>query len=438
MDNSDKISKTFCVLPWIHLNVQPNGDIYPCCMAPYGKPIGNTKDDTLEEIWNGEDMKSIRKDMFKGDRPSLCERCFLIEDSGLLSPRKTHNYFFNSSVNELISQTNPETGHNDKFVLKYWDFRWSNLCNFKCRMCGVFSSSKWFEDDAALFGTNLEIEGNGVVNFNSDSKEDIMSYVDKHINDVEEIYFAGGEPLIMDEHYIILEKLIAAGRTNVRIRYNTNFSHIKFKKWDLHGLWSHFLNDPNGRIFLFASLDAVGKLAEVVRNGTKWNAVYENIKSCIDRKMEVHISPTISILNIFYINELIDMAIEIGVDPNTVSLNNLLTSPVWYDIRILPENLKIELIKKLNDYSLSIRNPQVRSIVKNAIDAWMKHMNSPFDADIEDARRHLVRSTYILDERRDEKFLEVNPQYKEWFEEIESKIEDKSFLREKKSNSTLI
>jgi radical SAM protein with 4Fe4S-binding SPASM domain len=147
MSNSNQISKSFCVLPWVHLNVQPNGDIYPCCMAPYGKSIGNTTDNTLEEIWNGEDMKTIRKEMLVGERPKLCERCFLIEDSGLLSPRNTHNHFFDKDVNELIKDTNPETGHNDKFVLKYWDFRWSNICNFKCRMCGAFSSSKWYEDE---------------------------------------------------------------------------------------------------------------------------------------------------------------------------------------------------------------------------------------------------------------------------------------------------
>jgi sulfatase maturation enzyme AslB (radical SAM superfamily) len=258
------------------------------------------------------------------------------------------------------------------------------------------------------------------------------------INDVEEIYFAGGEPLIMDEHYIILEKLIAAGRTNVRIRYNTNFSHIKFKKWDLHGLWSHFLNDPNGRIMLFASLDAVGKLAEVIRNGTKWDSVYENIKSCIDRGMEVHISPTISILNIFHIDQLIDMAITVGVNPNTVSLNNLLTTPNWYDIRILPENLKKDLMLKLRNYVETIQSPHIKGIVRNAINAWEKHLNNPFEGDIEDARRHLLRSTYILDKRRNEKFLDVNPQYKEWFAEIDETIVDKTFLEEIKHDDTLI
>jgi sulfatase maturation enzyme AslB (radical SAM superfamily) len=405
-------------------------------MAPYGKSIGNTSKDTLEEIWNGDDMKTIRKEMLEGERPNLCERCFLIEDSGLLSPRNTHNHFFNNEIPDLIKETNPETGHNDKFVLKYWDFRWSNICNFKCRMCGAFSSSKWYEDETALYGTKMD--NNGLLNYNSDSKEDIFKYVDRFINDVEEIYFAGGEPLIMDEHYIILEKLIAAGRTNVRIRYNTNFSHIKFKKWDLHGLWSHFLNDPNGRIMLFASLDAVGKLAEVIRNGTKWNSVYENIKSCVDKGMEVHISPTISILNIFHINELIDMAITVGVNPNTVSLNNLLTTPHWYDIRILPSNLKVDLINKLHDYTKTIENPHVRRIVDNAINAWEKHMNTPFEGDIKDSERHLLRSTLILDKRRNEKFLDVNPQYVDWFTEIENSIVDKSFLNEIKNDDTLI
>jgi hypothetical protein len=111
-----------------------------------------------------------------------------------------------------------------------------------------------------------------------------MSYVDKFIGDVQEIYFAGGEPLIMDEHYIILEKLIAAGRTDVILRYNTNFSHIQFKKWDLVKLWAPFINcakNPKGRVQLFASLDAVGPVAELARHGTVWENVYNNIETAI-------------------------------------------------------------------------------------------------------------------------------------------------------------
>ena len=89
-------------------------------------------------------------------------------------------------------------------------------------MCGVYSSSKWHQEAMELHGDTTGADTKGVLEFNSNGKEDVFKQVDRFINDVEEIYFAGGEPLVMEEHYLILEKLIAAGRTDVRLRYNTN------------------------------------------------------------------------------------------------------------------------------------------------------------------------------------------------------------------------
>jgi radical SAM protein with 4Fe4S-binding SPASM domain len=423
-------SKTFCTLPWIHLNTQPNGDIYPCCMAPYGDSIGNTKDNTLKEVWNGDDMKSIRKDMLKGERPKACSRCFLIEDAGMHSPRHTHNKLFNDQIEDLIKDTDPETGHNPNFNLKYWDFRWSNICNFKCRMCGVFSSSKWAEDEPALYGTNIEAKG-GIVAYNDTAKEDVMQYVDKHLHEVEEIYFAGGEPLVMEEHYLILEKLIKAGRTDVRLRYNTNFSHLKFKKWDLFGMWQKFIDDPKGNIQLFASLDAIGKLAEVIRSGTKWNVVESNIKRCVEAGMEVHFSPTVSLLNIFYIHELIELAEKVGINVNCVNLNNLLTHPNIYDIRILPDYLKEKLCKQLDDYIADRRHNPYIGVLEFGYSAWKNHMYTDIDFNKNNTEIELLRSSTILDRRRKEAFLEVNPQFTEWFADIRTRINNPKFFDDK-------
>lgn len=412
------VSDSFCVLPWIHVNLQPNGNIYQCCMAPHESPLGNTKEDTIEEVWNNHSMKNIRKKMFKGIRPKPCQRCFMMEDNGVASPRNTFNEYFEDQIPKLIRNTDPETGHNHKFVLKYWDFRWSNICNFKCRMCGTFASSKWVEDEIAVHGHAY----NGLMDFQSESKEDIFKYVDQFIGEVEEIYFAGGEPLIMDEHYIILEKLIAAGRTDVRLRYNTNFSHIKFKKWNLEELWQPFLDNPKGAVQLFASLDAVGKLAEIARNGTKWGAVYNNVKTCVDKGMQVHIGPTLSTLNIFHITELLDLAFDLGIPEERISCNNFLTTPGCYDIRILPDDLKEEVLELLQEYQYKFEEDSYRrSFVEFIYNSWTHFLYSDYPGDLQQLqinRREFLRNTVILDRRRGEDFLSVNPQYKDWFDEM--------------------
>lgn len=423
MSKKTPVSDTFCILPWTHLMIQPNGNIQPCCMTPHDMPIGNTKEDTLEEVWNGFVMKNIRKKMLKGEKPMLCNRCYMMEDNGAVSPRVNMTEKFGSQVRKMIENTDVETGHNGDFSLKYWDFRFSNICNFKCRMCGTFASSKWVDDEMALHGKS----NSGLMNFRSESKEDIMNYVDKFIGDVEEIYFAGGEPLIMDEHYIILEKLIAAGRTDVILRYNTNFSHIQFKKWDLVKLWEPFIKNPKGRVQLFASLDAVGAVAEVARHGTVWEDVYNNIGKAIDLGVEVFVSPTISILNVFHVTDLFDAIVKLGIKPSYIVFNNFLTDPQCYDIRILPEDLKEELMYKLESYHKNLSDGPYKNAIGSAIGAWVNFLYSEINIDLlqlQISRRELLRVTTILDVRRDENFLGVNPQYKDWFKEIRATIKN--------------
>jgi len=415
------ISPSFCILPWTHLMVQPNGNMQPCCMTPHDMPLGNTKDMTMEEAWNGLTMKTIRKKMLKGERPMHCGRCYLMDDNGAVSPRVNLTDKFKKHIKPLLKDTDPETGHNKQFSLKYWDFRWSNICNFKCRMCGTFASSKWVDDEIAIHGKSQS----GLMNFRSESKVDIFDYVHKHIDEVEEIYFAGGEPLIMDEHYMILEKLIEAGRTDVLLRYNTNFSHIKFKKWDLQELWSKFQKDPKGKVQLFASLDATGKLAEVARHGTKWDTVYNNIKTCIADGIEVFVSPTISILNVFYVTDLFETIFKLGVKPGNIVFNNFLSGPPCYDIRILPDELKDELLTKLQEYFNQLDKEEYKQAIEMALSSWIQYLfsESPYDLlTLQINRRELLRVTTVLDKRRKENFLETNPQYTEWFEEIRATI----------------
>lgn len=411
-------SETFCSLPWTHLNVQPNGDIFPCCMSPYNAPIGNTSRDTLEEIWNGEAMRSIRRDMLNGRRPDACKRCFLLEDNNVISPRKHHTDFFKDRIQHFVDNTDKETGEFSEFKLKYWDFRWSNKCNFKCRMCGVFSSSKWYEDAKAIHGH--ELENNGVLQFNLNSRENIFEHIDRFIYDVEEIYFAGGEPLVMDENYLILEKLIAAGRTDVKLRYNTNFSHLKYKQWDLFDLWMQFINDPNGNVSLFASLDAAGELAEVVRSGTRWSRVEENLKKCIEAGIHVVFSPTVSLLNMYHIDELIEAAHRVGLPSGAFSVHNLLTDPGYYDIRLIPDNIKESFFEKLNEYGKVVPRP-FANVIADIIHVWGEFIRQDFPGDRIQAENDLLRISTTLDQRRKESFLDVNPQYREWFHEIRAR-----------------
>ena len=415
----DKISKSFCVLPWLHLNTWPNGNVYPCCLTDWREEIGNLKHNTLEELWNNKKMKEIRQYMLEGKKHYNCRKCYQQEKNSLDSTRTSSNRWYEKHIPTITENTTSD-GHNNDFKLLYWDFRFSNLCNMKCRMCGSFLSSKWYEDEVKIFGGSELPQA--IINVNNYSKKDINLYLDEFIKDVEEIYFAGGEPLLMEEHYYILQKLVEVGNTNLRLRYNTNLGYLKFKNYDNLELWKPFIEQDYGNVTIFASIDGVGKNAEYSRKGTKWNVIEENIKRCLDNNINFHISCTTNIFNVMYIPEYVEYWKKLGVPHWNIHLNNVLTNPFHYSINILPDDLKnktkkryIQHLKSLNEQEANTLRPKYESI--------FNFMDEPLAEPRERIEKVLKHTTEKLDDGREEKyrFLDIIPEYKEWYESIEYK-----------------
>ena len=410
--NGDKVSSTFCIMPWVHLHVWPNGNVFPCCIADSDYPLGNLKNNTLEEIWNSPDLKKIRTELINGEKPSVCSRCYMQEDMGSASFRVSSNNQWAHHIDKAI-ETTSEDGYDSNFKLNYWDFRFSNVCNLKCRMCGPELSSSWYDDQIKFYGSSTTPRA--LIHCNDVGKEDIMIYIDRFINDVEEIYFAGGEPFIMEEHYIILEKLIAAGNTKCRIRYNTNFTNLKFKKWDLIELWKPFIKDNLDNVRIFASLDGIEEVAEYARKNTKWSAVEENIKRVHNAGMNVWTSSTISIFNIFHLPRFVERMKQLGIPLDKMQMNNVLTFPDYYCINILPDNLKQEAIKILDDH---VNNKEGYDFIKTNYEVIKNYFDRPTERNKEYILKDLKRFTEIKDNGRNESFVETFPHYKEWFESL--------------------
>lgn len=410
----DKISKSFCILPWIHLNVNPNGNVYPCCIVDWRENVGNVKDNSLEEIWNNDTMKQIRQHMMKGKQHSLCSKCYEQEKHGLASPRITANRNFPKHIDTALSTTD-NSGHNSEFKLAYWDFRFSNLCNFKCRSCSAGLSSKWYEDEIKLFGSSTVEKA--LIHVNEYSKKDINYYLDEFIHDVEEIYFAGGEPLIMDEHYMILEKLIEAGNTDVRLRYNTNLSHLKFKKWDTLKLWENFTSHKESNVDIYASFDGIDKNAEYARKGTDWGSIEKNIKICLESSLRFNVSCTVSIFNILHIPEFVDRLVDIGVNFYHIGLYNILTYPHHYHINILPDYLKEKAVENL-DKHLDGMDVEMKKDFAVKYQSIKNYLFSDPVQDLETSYRDLITYTDGLDKLRNENFTKVYPYYSKWIKSI--------------------
>jgi organic radical activating enzyme len=324
-------SESFCMLPWIHLHGWPDGRSYPCCLANAKWPVGNLKEQTLKQVWNDAPMRMMRKNMLEDKPCKECNDCYEQEAAGFSSMRNNSNKNFGHHIHEV--DATHEDGSHPEMKFRYWDVRFSNICQLRCRSCGSIFSSRWYDDDVKLFGKELRPR----VQYAGRTDEDIWEQMQPHIPFIEQIYFAGGEPLIMEEHNRILRMLIETNNTNVRIIYNTNLNELKFKKENVIDLWRHF---PN--VCVAASLDDMGARAEVIRSGTDWAQVEQNIRD-IKREcphIDFMISPTLSVMNVWNFTRFHRYMVEQEfIEPKDINVN-ILQGPNYYRIDILPQEIK--------------------------------------------------------------------------------------------------
>ena len=225
--------------------------------------------------------------------------------------------------------------------------------------------------------------------------------------------------LPLHSHYYILQKLVEVGNTNLRLRYNTNLGYLKFKKYDNIEMWKPFIEQDYGNVTIFASIDGFGKNAEYSRKGTKWNVIEENVKKCLDAKINFHVSCTTNIFNVMYIPEFYEHMKSLGVEHWNIHLNNILTNPHHYNINILPDELKQEVKKRYFKHLKSL-DEQERDELRKKYDSIFRFMEEPLAEKREEIEKLLKWNTEKLDDGREEKFrfLEVIPEYTDWYNSI--------------------
>jgi len=396
-------SKTFCMYPWIHLHAWPNGQAYPCCHAEPNPQFGSTRTQSLAEIWNGQPMKQLRQDMLAETPNRSCTRCYEQEESGFFSGRQSSNKHHGHHI-DRVAQTLP-SGQFDQFEMTYWDIRFSNLCNLKCRSCGHIFSSQWYQDQAKLAGPEWK-DRNTVLNYAGRTETDMWTQLEPHLDYVEQIYFAGGEPLLMEEHYNILEELVRRNRFNVRLIYNTNFTHTDLKGRSVFEYWRQFENVAVG-----ASLDGMGSTAEYIRKGTKWYDVVKNRHDmiCTCPNVDFYISPTLSIMNAWHLPDFHKEWVSAGLI-RAQDLNvNILQDPAHYRIDIAPAEYKQRLEEKYSKHLswMSDRDPLQRAT--QGFRSAIAFMNATDNTQLIDT---FWRKTHELDSIRNENILDVLPELK--------------------------
>lgn len=399
-----KDSKTFCIYPWIHMHTYPTGETWPCCGAEMkAGPMGSTHEVPLKDLWNSSRMKQLRMDMLHGNKNSWCTRCYEQDDHGFFSMRKSANKHHGHHI-DRVADTAPDGSYND-FKMTYIDIRYSNLCNLRCRTCGHIFSSTWFKDQVELsklenYDYNINHKA---LNVAGRYKTDMLEQVLEHLDTVEQIYFAGGEPLMMDEHYAILDELERLGRFDVKLIYNTNFTVTKLKDRSVFEYWKKFKNVAVG-----ASLDAMGERAEYLRKETKWSVVEQNRKEMMEvcPHVDFYISATLSIFNCLHIVDFHRDWVEKGfIKPQDFNIN-ILQDPEHYRIDIADSPLKNQIVEKYKNHISWLEGNDNLNRATTGYESALNMIqnNNEFLID------RFLHKTNILDKIRDEKFSSIFPE----------------------------
>jgi len=299
-------------------------------------------------------------------------------------------------------ESTEEDGTVEQLNMGYMDIRVSNICNFRCRTCGPELSSAWYEEHVKLYGyTPKDPKMMNIAN-----NEKFWNDVKLLLPTVEEVCWAGGEPIITEEHYNILDYWIEHGMKDVRLRYTTNFSNLYYKKKSILEYWNSF-ND----VRIAASLDGMGKRGELIRAGTEWDVIEENRKQMIKECPDVYfeITPTVSIMNVYHLPDFHKNWVERGLlEPQNVRMN-ILTYPTEYRIHIIPQEERKIFVDKYTEHIKWIGDNFGDGVAKRGFESVLYFLKlENYESLIPD----FVDRNTPLDELRGESLYQVAPELK--------------------------
>lgn len=379
---TNNISPTFCALPWLHLSSRPDGKMRTCCTSNAssvqdpdssnkigGGEVGVLKNDdgvpanfnttALHDAWNSSYMRNVRKMMLRGEKPAPCLKCYKEEDAGHLSKRNWETQYWGAryDLQELVKETQEDGSIPTK--IRYIDLRMGSKCQLACVMCSPHDSSGWIKDWKAIVP---QIKNEKLAQTSQwDKARDSGANYNWHKNNprfwkelmeqvphMYQLYFAGGESLIIEEHYDLLEECIKQGYAkNIELRYNSNA--VEWRD-DLFDLWAEFK-----RVRFHYSIDAHGAHNDYIRYPSVWEH-QEEVFWKLDNtapQVEVTTATTILALNVAYIPEFVQWKVNQGFKkinrwPLGAGGINMHFAywPPQLNVKVLPLHIKKQITEK--------------------------------------------------------------------------------------------
>jgi tetratricopeptide (TPR) repeat protein/organic radical activating enzyme len=361
------------------------------------------KGDSLASAWNSEKMRELRRKMLSGEGSALCERCYETEAVGQQSWRMSANQEFAHHFE--VVETTDETGRVEKVNLPYLDVRFSNVCNLRCRICGPKLSSSWYRDGLAM---GWVVPSRPAVETAGERPEVLWEQIVPLLERAEHFHFAGGEPLLSEEHYRILDELLRRKLRHVKLSYNTNFSRLQYRGRDVLELWRQF---PN--VYLQASLDGMGARGDYMRKGEVWEQILRNRERALREcpHLDFVVLATVSIMNVLHMPDFYKEWVEKGyIAPSGMQLN-ILFDPPFFNIRGLPESFKERVRQKYLEFIENYLGKfgEEGSLARTHFESVLRYMDAEQWDRVEEFRQY----TMDLDLLRSERFAEVFPELAE-------------------------
>jgi hypothetical protein len=386
MDEKPNPSKTFCILPWVHLSTRPDGSMRVCCTAnassvgatndkQHGGQVGILKTEDgkpnnlnvsdFETAWNSSYMRNVRKQMLAGEKPPSCMKCYKEEAAGHNSKRMWETAYWKQRVDldKILEETDDDGRVPPQ--LAYIDLRFGTKCQLACVMCSPHDSSGWIKDYKKIYPLvqnetlkeTMQWENKGSYNGSSynwhKNNPVFWQQFYEQMPNMQQIYFAGGESLIIEEHYEILEYAIKHGHAkNLEIRYNSN--GVEWRD-DLFDLWKEFK-----LVRFHYSVDSINEMNDYIRYPSKWDRTRE-VFHILDQEtsdnVEITVACAVQALNIYYIPDFIKWKLNEGFRKINMwpfgagGINyHFVYHPPHLNVKVLPKWFKEECRRKYQEF----------------------------------------------------------------------------------------
>lgn len=357
---------TFCSLPFVGMNVHLNGGLAVCCMQDHNNV---THHFNQYPDWRDQGLINLKNDLISGIKNSRCNRCWELEDQGVVSYRQRWNNVYAGHPSFDLQPG----GDIELYDLKFLHLDFDNFCNLRCIMCHPSVSSSIAAEYLSNKDQFLPFYGQMTINQSKWHESlEFENFLTK-ISNIETLILTGGEPLINPTVIRLLQSL---NLNKINLIITTNATVVKPEVFEL-------LNSARTTA-ITVSLEGIGDHNNYLRHGSSWKDIDSNINQLVkltsNRLIPITINHVLQHTSIHTLPKVIEYAI---VNQHEININKL-NFPPWLSINGVNETNKQELVNNITDQLILADRARFPSSVKSWINSAINEIkNSTYDADIE-------------------------------------------------------